>query len=382
MIKIEKNNEKEIKTSPDSVESEDLFSNTDLNKLSEETTAPASSPEEERKIETIRDLQSMSVPDLIKLEDEFEGVLLYAFTDISNKNEKIDLSNWKTPKAPEAGTKLTVNFLGNYAAEWDVGAADILHPSIRNISVYTNGDPNRSRTSNQRVGLKGRNKKGNGFFDTGGYIPIFSNDVIIIGEPDEEFAKEFGGPLTDELYSKYDKKYAKKDQSFMSALPPEAPISKPNISQDQVLSLTEKMRTSPVGNRVARIAKIFAEKKLYKPKHCWNWAETVFKYARAKRGHSVYNYKKDRGGYVGRYCGDRHAKPHHIAQMAPGDWIYYNNHNTSSAHGNHSAIFLGWENKSRLIGKVASGSSSNRGKIHKVNFRKYPITHIAKTREI
>jgi hypothetical protein len=133
-------------------------------------------------VENVEDLRALSVDQLISLEDKHEGILLYAFTDFARGGDALDLEHFaEFYRSPQPGAKLRVSFRGNAEAESKIGAADIFPPSVRRITIYRQGDTSRARTSTRRVGLKGRNDAGTGFYDQRGYMSIFSEDEVIIG---------------------------------------------------------------------------------------------------------------------------------------------------------------------------------------------------------
>ena len=115
-----------------------------LSKLSDDISKNPVLPEE--KLSKL-DLVKLDVDSLIKLEDKYPGVLLYIFTDIVGTNEKIDFAKWEFYKKPVAGQKLKIDFRGNDAANAEIGAADILPPAVRCITVYDEGDSALARTS-------------------------------------------------------------------------------------------------------------------------------------------------------------------------------------------------------------------------------------------
>jgi hypothetical protein len=185
-------------------------------------------------VETVEDLREVPVDKLIALEDKHEGILLYAFTDFAEGNQKVDLKNFdKLYRKPTPGTKLKVSFRGNPGAEAQIGAADLFPPSVRRITVYEQGDTAGGRTSTRRIGLKGQNKPGTGFYDAAGYMPIFSGDEVIIGGAkeaakgiDQAFEEKYRktdpakpkerGALD---YVKYEKDWGEKERGFISKIP-------------------------------------------------------------------------------------------------------------------------------------------------------------------
>lgn len=348
-------------------------------------------------VEKVEDLRKLDAKTLIKLEDTYEGIMLFAFTDMASKNDKVDFTHWNGYKKPSPGTRLTVNFLGCAAGEKEIGAADLLPPSVRRITVYKNGDLNDSRTSERRVGLKGQNKSGNGFYDGNGYIPVLSNDVIEIGGKersekdtgveasfDAEFRKKADGKigaLDEEAYKKYtESEHGKKDQEYLQELFRRNPNAqrRKQMSLEEIQALKEKIDGDGVGSRIAKLALEEASKpenEKYMPKHCWDAINNLYRSAGVTSRTRIYQDLN----YEGKDCGDHHASPEMLAMLAPGDWVYYNNKNTADSHGNHSALIIDYDKETNMA-TVASGSYGHPLRIHskKVNFNEMPVTHITK----
>jgi hypothetical protein len=341
------------------------------------------------KIETIEDLQNLDTKTLIRLEDKYEGILLYAFTDIvGDRKEKINFANWDLYKKPVPGMKLQVDFRGNQEAEAQIGAADLLPPSVRRITVYEEGDKSRARTSIQRVGLKGRNQSGAGFYDNDGYIPIFSHDVIEIGgnvDPqkgiDMEFENQFRtknpdgtyGSLNEDSYNKYKHSKYEKDQKFLGDLLKRNPqaMTKKSFSEDEINKLLESIQGSGLGDKIAKFAIEIAKdpnKKGIRGEHCGDWIRKIYKAAGARSHVTIYSTS-----YIGNDCGKKHASPAQYDKIRPGDWLWYNNRNKAKiGDGNHSALFLSWKDKDNLIANVASGDASHLLRLHTANLREEP----------
>lgn len=125
------------------------------------------------------DVQNASTDKLLKAEEKEEGILAYEFTSEIKREPKTKEA--RSHLSPEAvtlkedfheGDVITVDFKKNNQAEWNIGAGDMLPPTVRQITVTdTKGNV---RTSTRRVGLKG------GFFDDEGYIPVFSGYIVKI----------------------------------------------------------------------------------------------------------------------------------------------------------------------------------------------------------
>jgi len=345
-------------------------------------------------VETVRDLRTLNVNTLIQLEDKFEGILLYAFTDAIDGSTKIDFANWKEYKEPAQGTKVKINFRGNPEAEMKVGACDIFPPSIRKITVYSQGDKNTARTSENRIGLKGRNRDGTGFFDSNGYIPIFSGDVVEIGGVDKEIDKKYRnekGQIDESSYQKYETENGQKETETRENIFKKNPAAQRNkiMTPEEVNALMQQIETSGTGKKVVESA-IERTKSYEQNRSCWTVCEQIYQRAGVRR-RNIYHAK-----YDGPDCGDNHASPELISRIQPGDWLFLNvykedpetgkplagvNPKTGKPydrHGNHSVLFLRWLDRENMIAQVVSGGSNTQPHVHKSNLKKSPVTFIAK----
>lgn len=336
------------------------------------------------KVETVRDLKTLDVDTLIQLEDKFEGVLFYAFTDAVDGSTKIDFENWKGYKEPAQGTLVKINFRGNPEAEMKVGACDIFPPSVRRITVYSRGDKNTSRTSEKRIGLKGRNRDGTGFFDSDGYIPIFTEDVVEIGGVEKEFDKKYRnqkGEIDESSYQKYDTENSQEETKYREDLFKKNPAAQRNkiMTPEEIDALSQQIEASGTGKRVIQSA--FERVKSTEPnRSCWTVCEQIYERAGVRR-RSIYHYPP----YTGPDCGNCHADPELVNRIAPGDWLFSNVKSRDpktgipyDAHGNHSVIFLRWLDKENMIAQVISGGGNTHPRIHKSDLKKNPVTSIAK----
>ncbi len=335
-------------------------------------------------VETVQDLRELKAEQLVRLEDKYEGILMYAFTDIVGDAQKLDFKNWKGYLEPAAGTKFQVDFRGNPHAEKLIGAADLLPPSVRAITIYDDGDKNRARASERRVGLKGQNKSGNGFYDKNGYMAVYSGDVMEIGAPDKAYADQFFkkpdgslGTLDEEAYKRYaESEEGKKDKDFLVDLYKRNPNAQHNkvMSQEEIQALMDRIETSGTGKKIVEALMQDVEKRDYMPKHCWDWVNHVYQSAGVSGKTRIYQDLN----YEGADCGDHHASPEMMDRIAPGDWLYINNKNTADSHGNHSVIFIEWINKDTGEARVASGSYNVPGRLQKTNLKEKPVVSITK----
>lgn len=330
------------------------------------------------------DLAKLGTDTLIKLEDKFPGILLYAFTDIVGGNEKVDFTKWEFYQKPVAGAKLRVNFRGNDAANKEIGAADMLPPSVRVITVYEDGDFRRARTSDRRIGLKGRNTQNTGFFDKGGYIPVFSSDVIIVGGVAD---KKSGLDPKKNIDLDFEKKYlsspkqAKDDAEYIDKLF-KTPIDRKGkqMTQEELDSLEKRIEGSSIGDKIAKTAVEIVKSPNnmgLKGKHCWDWICKVYRMAGVQSKYPTVTIYQDLN-YSGKNCGEHHASQEMYNRVRPGDWLYYNNRNTADSHGNHSAIFIEWIDQGKKIARMASGSAGTKLRLHTADLADKPITRIGK----
>jgi len=144
-------------------------------------------------------------------------------------------------------------------------------------------------------------------------------------------------------------------------------------SAEEIAKLLEKNDSTGLGEKIAKLALKTAEKRLYKPESCWDWADHIYGKARAHRREIYKNFN-----YKGKDCKDVHASAELMDMIRPGDWIYYNNKNTDDKKGNHTAIFIEWVDKENYIARFASGSAENKGITHVTDLKEKPVTYIAK----
>lgn len=342
------------------------------------------------------DLSKLRVDTLVKLEDKFPGILLYAFTDIIGAKEKLDFQKWDLYEKPVPGMKLKIDFRGNEEANRKLGIADILPPSVRCVSVIAQGV---TRTSERRLGLKGRNKEGTGFFDKSGYMPVYNDDVVVIGglkEPakniDLNYGKQFlkkavdgSMVLNEESYKEYEKSgEAAKDKEYLNKLAKENPhFSKSKeLSDAEIDAIKNRDASEGINKSVLDVALAVARdpynKGLRGATCCYDWASKIYRMAGAKAdAKMVFNYY---GKYSGKNCGEKHATESQYDMVKPGDWVFYNNHNTADKYGCHSALFIEWVDKDNKIARLASGSHGTPWKIHTnvTDFKKEPITRLGR----
>ncbi|EKD63825.1 MAG: hypothetical protein ACD_51C00188G0003 [uncultured bacterium] len=326
-------------------------------------------------VEKVEDLRTLSLEQLFKLEEKYEGVLFYAFTDFMDGGAKLDFPRWQESyKSPREGDKFQINFLGNQAAYNELGAGDILPPSIRQITVWEKGDSNRARTSDRRIGLKGKNDGSvNGFFDTKGYISIFTGDVMIIGAPQKEFDEKYRTADGKLDYTKYNADESGKDTEFIKTKLEKGAITKKQPSSEEIDDLMKGIEAEGKGQKVVD-AVTAALKEGMRGDHCWDWVNKVYKKAGAQNQRIYQDLS-----YPGKDCGDRHASESLMSKLRPGDWLYINNKNKYDENGCHSGIFLGWINEDRQIARMAScPGAGKKGHVTRENLKQKPVTYISK----
>lgn len=359
------------------------------------------------------ELVKLSVDALIALEDKYPGILLYAFTDIVGATEKIDFSKWEFYRKPVAGQQLKVDFRGNHEANMQIGAADILPPAVRRITVYEQGDTALARTSERRCGLKGRNRGSEsiGFFDKEGYIPIYTGDVVVVGgvqEPEKhvnlDYEKQFltkgeeGKEVLDEAsYARYEQsEEAKQDQAYLGKMFKENPYAarRKGVTEEDIRGMEARNTATGIGANIVKTALMVARNggMGMNGKHCWDWSCKVYRMAGVPmRGKypamsNVFSYRKT---YTGRDCkangggpGRTYATDAQYDRIQPGDWLYYNNRNNSDTYGNHSAVFIEWIDKDRKLARMASGSHGIPWRVHTspTNFNNMPVINVSRAK--
>lgn len=347
-------------------------------------------------VETVADLRELPVDVLIQLEEKHPGILLYAFTDFVDDAKRIDLTHFEDfYNSPAAGVRLRIDFRGNGDAEANLGAGDILPPEVRRITCLEGGNDSLARTSERRVGLKGRNDSGSGFFDQEGYIPVFSSDIVVVGGlPPQEGAPAVEGGGIDLSFKKYRKEdgtldyeqYAKDfgdaDEKFLKPLRAKGARMDKTYTHEELAALEESIEASGVRQRiVSSVMKLIENKTL--GKFCWDWADKVYKAAGAERGATVYAHKKYKTKK--KFDPDNpgvHENPPAVKNLQPGDWLYIYNRNGFDDYDDHSCIFLKWIDKENLIAQTASGPGANvPGQLDTVDFKKTPATMVMKPRD-
>ncbi len=387
---------REIQNDLDALFQDEKFSRTDVVDLSKTVAGVIRRKSVEKTLQenfsemTLEDLRELPIDTLIGLENKHEGILLYAFTDFIDAKQKIDLSNFENfYKAPSVGTQLRVDFRGNKEAENKLGAADILPPSVRQVTVHENGDPALARTSERRLGLKGQNKSGHGFFDEEGYIPIFSGDTMIVGGVDMHFEKNYrksDGSLDYDKYEGNQKKIPndiENDVRYLQKLKAKGKSLSKTYTEEDLANLEQKMLTNSA-DRKELIQSI--KNHIGKPgDHCWDWVNKVYNaagFSQEKRvtvyQHSKYE-QRSKGKKFNRERPGKHENPSAMKGLQPGDWVFFFNQNKWDAVGDHSALFLRWIDAEKGIAEMASCPGADRpGRIHHTNFMKTPITTIIK----
>ena len=137
-------------------------------------------------------------------------------------------------------------------------------------------------------------------------------------------------------------------------------------------------REGDPGERILRAIDDAIEQKI-RGDNCWDWAEKVYVMA----GLSVPSKKNvvysSVGTYKGRSCGNHCASDALLDSLQPGDWIFINNKNKRDPEGNHSVLFMGWEDREKRIAKGADCAiQGGTGKINLKNLKDKPVTAIIK----
>lgn len=342
-------------------------------------------------VESVADLRELPVELLMKLEDEHEGILLYAFTDFADDSKKIDLANFESfYKNPTPGTRFKVNFRGNPDAEKHLGAADLCPPSIRRITILQEGNDDLARTSTKRLGLKGQNKRGNGFFDADGYIPVYTSDEIIVGgiQKDQKektdtgidlnFEKKYRDPAGKLDYKKYQADHGEEEAKLVKTMEAHGIRVAKVYTPEELQTLESKIEATGVRKNIVQAAMELL-KNGTKGRFCWDWVDKVYDQAGAKRGTVAYKHSKYNNSNFDKNNPGKCENPPQVKTIQPGDWIFIYNKNGIDKYDDHSVLFLDWEDKTNLIAKVANCTGSGKpGTLRTVDFKKTPLTMLIK----
>lgn len=330
-------------------------------------------------VETVADLRELPVDLLMTLEDEHEGILLYAFTDFADDSKKIDLENFEGfYENPVEGTRLKINFRGNGEAENQLGVADICPPSIRRITVYQEGNHDLARTSTKRIGLKGQNKRGNGFFDANGYIPIYTSDEILVGGVDLDFEKKYRDASGKLDYKKYAAEHGEEEAKLVQTMESKGVRVGKIYTPEELEALERNIEASGVRKSIVSSAMELL-KDGTKGAFCWDWVDKVYKRAGAQRGTVAYKHSKYKRGSFDRNNPGKCENPPQVKTLQPGDWMFIYNKNGIDKYDDHSVLFLRWEDKENLIAQVANCTGSGKsGTLRKIDLEKTPLTMLIK----
>lgn len=343
-------------------------------------------------VESVADLRELPVDLLIKLEEEHEGILLYAFTDFADDSKKIDLANFESfYKNPTPGTKFKVNFRGNAEAESKLGMADICPPSIRKITVFQGGNEELSRSSDKRIGLKGQNKRGTGFFDEKGYIPVYTSDVVIVGGIqkaqaegkidtgiDLEFEKKYRNTEGKLDFKKYEADHGEEETKLIKTMMSKGIRIAKSYTPEELQRLEKQIEATGVRKTIVSAAMELLSNGT-KGKFCWDWVDKVYEQAGAQRGTVAYRHSKYRKSYFDKNNPGKCENPPQVKSIQPGDWIFIYNKNGIDKYDDHSVLFLDWEDKSNLIAKVANCTGAGKpGTLRTIDFKKTPLTMLIK----
>jgi len=342
----------------------------------------------------LKDIKNIPSDTLFLLEDTYPGLLFYMFVKTSegqfHPNQKITLS---------PGDKLTIDFLGNESAYWNVGIHDILPGYIRKISTMdTEGN---KRTSERRIGYKGTGEDGVGFFDTYGYMPILDEFQVIIENNDKNIDSK--SLENEDSYNKTHPKQEEEDKKYLETKSKENPtysrkktasgetypgLVNPEQQTNLISGITnfiqsnneyQNYRNEP-GLLISAIATYLIKvEKDRNARHCGDWVKKV--YYLANLFYPERNLEKDSTFKNKSYLkGETPPPPRNplyepvdgkiinINMIKPGSHLYYWNGNQYEL-GLHSAIFIKWLDPQNKIAQCASfPGNGNPASLHKVNF--------------
>ncbi|MBA4336843.1 hypothetical protein C0416_03655 [bacterium] len=301
-----------------------------------------------------------------------------------------------------------INLYGKDKFEMNIGAGHICPPSWLKVAIVdTNG--------NTKIGERKVPGKDNvdghkiGYYDEKGeYINVFSlykvYPLSVLSEEEISEKKIIAGQVEKEnAYYVENKekleKYALGNESSYSMAQME--MSSPELQKIRE-SIPGLEDVKDPGERVAAVAKWITEKgnNIY-AKHCGNWVDRVYAIAGVKGRKDLYrnlDYAKVNGKLVGKNAEDpqmakklidaregKHAIKERldlVDGLQTGTWLWINNRNSGDIAGNHSVVFIGWENKQERIALCANWLNPKNQKISKINFNKVPIVSITRPTEV
>lgn len=121
--------------------------------------------------------QKQKLAELIKKleKDKSQASLLDLHNLATDKNGRETMRKQFAPGEVAEGQSIDVDF-GNDAAEWNIGAGDILPPTVQQITVDIKYPDKRTET---RSGTRKTSPRP-GYYDAKGYIPIFTGSQITV----------------------------------------------------------------------------------------------------------------------------------------------------------------------------------------------------------
>lgn len=120
--------------------------------------------------------------------------------------------------------------------------------------------------------------------------------------------------------------------------------------------------------------------------HCWAWVEQIFVraglYQPPEKFYNAFEYIF-RGSQYDSSSPQKFLPTSQYGLVQVGDWLYIHNKNQWDANGNHSVIFLGWQNQDSGVATVASTPFANKpGKIETRNLIEQPIAFVMRARRV
>ncbi len=117
---------------------------------------------------------------------------------------------------------------------------------------------------------------------------------------------------------------------------------------------------------------------------CWHWIEAVFKkaglYPDGVPFYKAFEYIFQ-GSQYDAASSVMFLPKSRYASLITGDWLYVHNQNKYDRNGNHSVIFMGWEDQPTAQARVASSPFAHKpGHIETRNLVEQPIAFIMRAR--
>ncbi|MDD4151767.1 MAG: glucosaminidase domain-containing protein [Candidatus Gracilibacteria bacterium] len=132
-----------------------------------------------------KNIESIEASKLLNIENEKSGFISKTFAYKQTKDERGDIIETPLDVADiKENDKIKVDFGKNNSANYRIGAGDLLPTNVKVVKI-------KDQNGNERVGVRSIGTKSSGitkvgYYDKGGYIPVFSGYTIEIPSLEEQ----------------------------------------------------------------------------------------------------------------------------------------------------------------------------------------------------